>query len=245
MKILLAPSEAKSSGGVDDPITSDSFVFANLFDKREHIIDSYNQYVSSLDIDGLKAFFGLKKESDVIKYQNNPILEPTKKAILRYSGIAYDAIEYSSLDDMAQKYIDDNVIIFSNLFGPIKASDTIPDYKYKQGAKLPDISVEKFYKDSFSEVLDEYLGDDIIDLRAGYYDKFYKIKANYLTFKFLKNGKVVSHYAKKYRGILLKEIATHNAQTKDDVLDINFPSLKLKEIIRSKNKEEIVFDVIE
>jgi cytoplasmic iron level regulating protein YaaA (DUF328/UPF0246 family) len=202
-------------------------------------------HIISLDIDGLKAFFGLKKESDVIKYQNNPILEPTKKAILRYSGIAYDAIEYSSLDDMAQKYIDDNVIIFSNLFGPIKASDTIPDYKYKQGAKLPDISVEKFYKDSFSEVLDEYLGDDIIDLRAGYYDKFYKIKANYLTFKFLKNGKVVSHYAKKYRGILLKEIATHNAQTKDDVLDINFPSLKLKEIIRSKNKEEIVFDVIE
>jgi cytoplasmic iron level regulating protein YaaA (DUF328/UPF0246 family) len=245
MKILLAPSETKSSGGVDNPIDKDSFIFKELYDKRMEVVDRYNNLVSTSTKDELKSFFGLKKDSDIKKYSINPLQEPTKKAIQRYTGVAYDAIEYNQLDISTQKYIDENVIIFSNLFGPIRADNLIPDYKYKQGAKLPDINVEKFYKDNFSDTLDEYLGGEVVDLRAGYYEKFYKIKANYLTFKFLKGGKVVSHYAKKYRGILLKEIAKTDAKSHEDILNINFNDLKLKEIQESKNKREIIFEVIE
>lgn len=245
MKILLAPSETKSDGGIYDPITQDSFIFPKLYDKREYIIENYNRYIESLDTDGLKAFFGLKKDEDIIKYSQNPMLKPTKKAILRYTGVAYDAIDYLSLDSDAQSYIDDNVIIFSNLFGAIKASDMIPDYKYKQGAKLPNINVEKYYKQEFSDTLDDYLGSDILDLRAGFYEKFYTIKTNYITFKFLKDNKVVSHYAKKYRGLILNEIAIQKPTTIKETLDINFPTLNLKEIIESKNKKEIIFDISE
>ena len=45
------------------------------------------------------------------------------KSIQRYSGIAFDALCYESLNKEEQNYIDNNVIIFSNLFGPIKAND--------------------------------------------------------------------------------------------------------------------------
>ena len=81
----------------------------------------------------------------------------------------------------------------------------IPDYKLKQGETFDNIKIEKFYNENFSSILDETLKDeDIIDLRAGFYEKFYKIKKPYTTMKFIKDGKVVSHWAKAYRGVILK-----------------------------------------
>ena len=96
-----------------------------------------------------------------------------------------------------------------NLFGVLKAGDTgLPDYKLKQGETFSNLKIEKFYMDNFSKVLDEYLeNEDIIDLRAGFYEKFYKIEKPYTTMKFIKDGKVVSHWAKAYRGIILKLLA--------------------------------------
>jgi cytoplasmic iron level regulating protein YaaA (DUF328/UPF0246 family) len=106
------------------------------------------------------------------------------------------------------------VILFSNLFGPIKANDKIPEYKLKQGVKMGNLNIEKTYKNLFSASLDKYLGEYIIDLRAGFYEKFYTISVPHVAFKFLKNGKVVSHYAKAYRGKILQ----HIAQTKPKIM---------------------------
>ncbi len=100
-------------------------------------------------------------------------------------------------------------MIFSNLFGVLKASDEIPDYKLKQGESFYDLKIDKFYNDNFSQELDKYLeNDDILDLRAGFYEKFYVIKKPYKTLKFIKDGKVVSHFAKAYRGEILKIYCT-------------------------------------
>ena len=56
---------------------------------------------------------------------------------------------FANINIELQKYIDENVLLFSNLFGPIFAKDKIPDYKYKQGAKLPELNVEKYYNEYF------------------------------------------------------------------------------------------------
>lgn len=121
---------------------------------------------------------------------------------------------------------------------------SIPDYKYKQGAKLPNINVEKFYLENFSLALDDYLAEEIIDLRAGHYEKFYKVKkANVLTFKFLKDNKVVSHWAKHYRGILLKHLATNNISSIAEFLASNIEGLKLVEIQEKKNIKLLVMQI--
>ncbi|EDO9528420.1 peroxide stress protein YaaA [Campylobacter coli] len=57
----------------------------------------------------------------------------------------------------------ENTLIFSNLFGVVKASDHLPFYKFKQGAKINNFALEKFYKEHFSKALDEYLKNDILD----------------------------------------------------------------------------------
>ncbi|MDY0321567.1 MAG: YaaA family protein [Arcobacteraceae bacterium] len=244
MKILLAPSETKVSDfGEGIPFCKENFSFDELFDKRDYILNIYEQHLKCSSLEELSDWFGLKSLKDVEKYSKSPRFEKTAKAIQRYTGIAYEALSYDTLDKNAQKYIEENVVIFSNLFGAILAKDSIPDYKYKQGAKLPNINIETYMKSEFSPFLDKYLGEVVVDLRAGYYEKFYTPKCQVVTYKFLKDGKVVSHWAKYYRGIVARTLAQNNIKTLEELFDMPISGLKLKEITESKNIKTFVCDV--
>jgi cytoplasmic iron level regulating protein YaaA (DUF328/UPF0246 family) len=240
MKILFSPSEGKTTLATKPSFNKDSFIFPHLYEKRLFVLKEYNKYIHSLNDEELNKYFGIKNGID---FRIDIFNAPTHKAIERYDGVAYDYLEYKNLDKQAQKYIDDNTIIFSNLFGPIKASDLLPIYRMKQGRNLPNIEIDKYYKKEFSKDLDEYLRDEIvIDLRAGHYDKFYKPK-KYITMKFIKNNKVISHWAKAYRGIVLKEMAKNNIITKEELLNLFIPNLYLKEIQENKNRIMIIYEI--
>jgi len=244
MKILFSPSEAKKNLQINIPIDKNSFIFPKLYEKRLEVLKIYDEFVKNASIDELKKLFGLKKIEDIEVLRESIFEKKTAKAIELYSGVAFDYLQYNSLDEKTQEYIDKNTIIFSNLFGSISASDLIPYYKLKQGEKIDSFDTASFYKNSFKEELNSFLKDEtIVDLRASYYDKFYKVENEYLTFKFLKNGKSVSHYAKAYRGLMLREIALNQAKSRDDILNINFENLKFLEIKRVKTKEEFIFEI--
>ena len=244
MKILLSPAETKISGGVHSPFCKNNFSFTSLFDKREYILAGYEDFIKRASMEELKQWFGLKNEDEIKRYGQILKTKPTMKAIQRYTGVAFDALNYNKLDSIAQHYIDKNVFLFSNLFGPIRADDYIPDYKYKQGAKLPKIRVENFYKENFSQVLEDVLGDEIIDLRAGFYDKFYTPqKAEVVTFKFLKEGKVISHWAKYYRGKILQMIANRGIETISSFIEMPMEGLNLIEIQEKKNIKLLIMDL--
>ncbi len=59
--------------------------------------------------------------------------------------------------------------------------------------------------------------------------------------KFIKDGKVVSHWAKAYRGIILKLLSKNNIQTFDELMNMNIENLSIFEIKEQKNKKEIVY----
>ena len=245
MKILFSPSETKISGGIQNPFDKNSFIFPELFEKRMEIVNQYRDFISNASNEELIKIFGTKKE-DVLKHYSQDLLKnKTMKAITRYDGVAFDYLEYSKLNKTEQDYIDNNVLIFSNLFGPISSGDYLPDYKLKQNETFNNLKIEKFYNDNFSNTLDEYLKDeDIIDLRAGFYEKFYKINKPYITMKFIKNGKVVSHWAKAYRGIILKLLSINNIKSIDELMSMQIDNLKIDEIKKQKNKTEIVYSII-
>ncbi len=245
MKILLAPAEIKLTGGNGKLLCKDNFSFPKIYDNRLEVINQYEDFLEKSSMDQLSSWFGLKKLEDVKKYSITIKDKPTMKAIQRYTGVAFEALNYNNLDKNTQNYIDKNVVIFSNLFGACKASDLIPDYKYKQGAKLPDIDTEKYYKKHLKETLDHFVGDEVIDIRAGYYDKFYKPVAKTITYKFLKNGKVVSHWAKHYRGELLKVIAQNNIQNFSELMALEIPKLKLVEIQERKNIKTLIMEILD
>jgi len=244
MKILLAPSETKKSGG-NNSFDIEQLSFHNL-NIRTEIVSRYYTIIHNNKTDIIKKMFGLKKDKDIEELLSDISNKTTFKAIQRYTGVAFDYLSYNSLPKDAQAYIDNNVIIFSNLFGIIKAKDLIPNYRLKQGEPIDDIRVERLYREPISKILDEELqNEDILDIRASYYDRFYKPSKRYISLKFLKDSKVVSHWAKAYRGIVLKEVAINDIQTLDEFLKLPIQNLSIKEIQENKKKMEIIYDIQE
>jgi cytoplasmic iron level regulating protein YaaA (DUF328/UPF0246 family) len=243
MKILLAPSETKKSGG-ELPFNPNALLFTELAPYRLKLLHTFMNILQQGDMQVVSKMFGIKKEADILKYKKDIIHELTMKAIERYTGVAFDYLGYEKLDTAAQTFIDNNVILFSNLFGPIRSSDLIPEYKLKQGEAVGDIKPEKFYHEHAAHLMEEYLKDEeILDLRAGFYDKFYKPTKPYTTLKFIKDGKVVSHWAKAYRGIVLREIAKAGVTTMDDFMKLPIEGLNIYEIQTKKNKTEIIYTI--
>ncbi len=243
MKILLAPSETKRSGG-DLSFDPSTLLFNELTPHRIKLLHTYINVLQKGDISTLSKMFGLKREADILAYKRDIIHELTMKAIQRYTGVAFDYLGYEELEPSAQLYIDEHVILFSNLFGPILASDLIPEYKLKQGEAVGEIKVEKFYNEHSADLMENYLAEEeILDLRAGFYDKFYKPKKAYTTLKFIKDGKVVSHWAKAYRGIVLREIAKAGIESIEDFMKLPIENLTIHEIQTKKNKTEIIYNI--
>jgi cytoplasmic iron level regulating protein YaaA (DUF328/UPF0246 family) len=242
MKILLAPSETKTHGGCDG-FFLESLLFPELTSTRQQLLDHYMNLIERGDLTILSKMFGLKKEKDILYYSKNIVDKLTMKAITRYTGVAFDYLNYLDLESNAQSYIDSHVILCSNLFGFLRADDMIPEYRLKQGEAIGELKPEKRYK-AESHLMEAYLQDeDILDLRAGFYDKFYKPTKSYTTLKFIKEGKVVSHWAKAYRGIVLREVAKANIDNLEDFMKLPIENLSIEEIQTKKNKTEIIYTI--
>ena len=246
MKILFSPSETKVTGGSFPPISENTFLFPTCYPFQKEILDTYQNYLKSQDDEKLKKLFGIKKENDLLANKSVDIYhDKTMKAIQRYMGVAYDYLDYPTLDKNAQNFLEKNLIIFSNLFGPISGGDYIPYYKLKQGEKLKDLKIESYYHNRCQKVLDSFFEDQfIIDLRAGFYLKFYKSAYPYITLKFIKNGKVVSHWAKAYRGLVVRELAKYQPENEKAFSQIAFKNLSILEIQKSGLKTEYIYEIL-
>ena len=247
MKILFSPSETKTTKVSSPCIDENAFLFPYLYRKRYHVLEIYQDILKIQNIDTLQTLFGIKNEEHCLALSKvNLFFALTCKAIERYNGVAYEYLNYQTLGKDQKLFLDENVIIFSNLFGPLLASNVIPSYKLKQGSTLSGFKPEVFYKEFFSDALDTMLENEfVIDLRAGFYEKFYTLKRPYVSMKFLKNGKVVSHFAKAYRGKILRELSSSQPQSEEEFQCINFPNLKVIEILKINLKNEYVFEIID
>jgi hypothetical protein len=245
MKILFSPSETKQTGG-ENPFDLSTLFLNQLYPYRNRLLYQYHDIIKSRSKTSLSKLFGIKKDKDINNYLLDIQHSVSLKAIKRYTGVAFNYLDYSTLSSSEQLYIDRNVIIFSNLFGPILASDLIPFYKLKQGMDINGYKPEKIYQEHSSLILDSFLHtEEILDLRAGFYDKFYKPSQKYTTLKFIKNGKVISHWVKAYRGIILRKLAKENIKSIQDLIKLPLQNLEIVEIQIKKNKTEIIYKIFE
>jgi len=246
MYILFSPSEGKKLGGDSLPLNKNNLLFPELYDVRLPLIQAYNDLILDGSNETLQKLTGIKKEEEIKKYQNDIFSTATMPSIERYDGVAYDYLDINSLNENEKDFLYKHSIIFSNLFGPVLGGDLIPTYKFKQGATLDKVATEKIYKKEFSDSLDELFKEELIlDLRAGFYEKFYALNQDFIAMKFLKGGKSVSHWAKAYRGKVLQTLAKLQPQTKDELLAIEYEGLKFIESLPYKKKGTmLVYEVL-
>jgi cytoplasmic iron level regulating protein YaaA (DUF328/UPF0246 family) len=94
MKILLAPSETKTHGGCEN-FYVETLLFPELNSTRKILLHKYINILQKNNFDVLTKMFGLKKEADINYHNRDIIHELTMKAIERYTGGAFDYLNYT------------------------------------------------------------------------------------------------------------------------------------------------------
>lgn len=234
MIILFAPSESKKIGG-DTAFDVKNLSFNSIH--RKEFISLYEKHLNA-HID-LQSLLSTTKDHQI--HIDQYYQKRAMKAIQRYEGVAYDYLNYTSLLPKQQAFIDNYTLIFSNLYGIVKPNDFIPYYKLKQGSKLGDTTMHGYYKKQL-EFLNT-LDDEWLNLSANYYEKFFTPKKNHYDIKFLKEGKVVSHWAKAYRGKLLRECAIYEIDSIEKLLNHQCEAIKLIDVQTGTKKSTLLYEV--
>lgn len=206
MYILFSPSEEKIKSKNHCEIKEIKDLFLNLnqnnfFIKSNFRMKIIENYINNFD--NLEEIFGVKDTQTILNNFSSTLFN----AINLYQGVSYKELKYDDLSIQSKDYINQNLIIFSNLFGPILASDKIPFYKLKQGVKLNGINQAKEYLKDTTDTLNNLLKEFVIDLRADIYKDYYRIQIPHANFVFMKNNKQLSHSSKVYRGRVLRLLA--------------------------------------
>ncbi|RDU51495.1 peroxide stress protein YaaA [Helicobacter sp. MIT 00-7814] len=217
MTLLFSPSEGKNMPDFQG-FKQSSAPLEYLFSTKTYKQNALNAYLHALresDEKTLLSLFGTKElDLQMLSLCQNLLTSPRIEAIRLYSGVAYKALGFENLPKDSQNFLYENLLIFSNLFGTIRANDAIPFYNLHQNKGKGAFSLKTLFQAQDSD-LQAFLqthqskqkSTQIIDLRAEIYIKFAPISLPHIQIEFLKNGKKLSHSSKFYRGIYARELA--------------------------------------
>ncbi len=167
--------------------------------------------------------------------------ENARPAIYAFNGDVYQGLDAYSIPENKLEKLQDTLRILSGLYGVLRPLDLIQPYRLEMGTQLR-IGRKKnlydFWKQSVTNFLNNELveGELFINLASNEYfgvvdEK--KLKTSIITpvFKDWKNDKlkVISFFAKKARGSMVRYILDTNARTLEDIRGFN-----LDEYIYSK-----------
>ena len=207
MLIVLPPSETKSFGGDHSPLDWDSLSFPELNSVRKQIAADLVALDDPFTVLGISDKLAAEVEAN-----QQLLTSPTPPAILRYTGVLYDALSADTLPNEALQ----RLAIGSALFGVVRAGDLIPHYRLSGGTKLPtrSSSTTPTLKSRWGGLITEVLSsadDLVVDLRSGTYQQLGRLKTA-ITVRVESvqpdgTRKVVSHFNKHYKGELARVLA--------------------------------------
>lgn len=160
--------------------------------------------------------------------------ENARPAIFAFDGDVYAGLDAYSIPTEKLETLQDSVRILSGLYGILKPLDLIQAYRLEMGTKLPigeSKNLYEFWKATVTKALNKELekGELFINLASNEYFSVIDIKALKVPvitpeFKDYKNGKlkIISFFAKKARGMMVRFIIDTNAKTIEDLKGFNY-----------------------
>lgn len=169
MLVLLPPSETKRSGGSGAPVRLDGLALAGLRPQREQAVAAL--VALSEHPDAAVRVLGLSARQRGEVAVNAALRDSaTMPAVDRYTGVLYDALDASTLDRAARRWLGAHVLVHSAPFGPIGALDEIPAYRLAAGASLPGIPpLRRHWAEAVGHALIDARPDFVLDLRSEAY----------------------------------------------------------------------------
>lgn len=225
MLVLLPPSETKRGGGRGAPLSLDALTFRSLDAVRKPLVDEL--VVLAADVPASRAALDVSPKLDE-EIARNAVLwsSPTLPAVLRYTGILYDALSFGTLGPVARARAIERLAVGSALFGLVMGGDPVPAYRLSAGSMLPASST---LGARWRPVLEPLLAGLpashglVVDLRSGSYEALGRlpgaVSVRVLTQHADGRRTVVSHHNKSHKGRVARLLAGSRAEpsTVDDV----------------------------
>ena len=233
MKIIISPAKSLD---FDSELNSQN-VSVPKFLEKTLAINSILKQKSPNDLMKLQSIS--EKLSDLnwkrnLEFSRNHNDDNSRPAIFAFNGDVYEGLDVKTLDFKKIDFLQNNLRIISGLYGVLKPLDLIQPYRLEMGTKISINGSSNLYE-YWSNDITKFLSDELLssefllNLASNEYfsaiDKS-KINSEIISpiFKDFKNGKlkIISFYAKKARGMMVRYVANHLIDSYDNLLSFNY-----------------------
>jgi cytoplasmic iron level regulating protein YaaA (DUF328/UPF0246 family) len=157
-----------------------------------------------------------------------------RPAIYTFDGDVYTGLDAYTIPLEKVAVLQDKLRILSGLYGLLKPLDLMQAYRLEMGTKLPigdKNNLYDFWKQTITKALNKELQKEelFVNLASNEYFSAVDVKALKVPvitpdFKDYKDGKlkIISFFAKKARGMMVRYIIDTNAETIEDLKGFNY-----------------------
>lgn len=234
MLFLISPAKTLDfeSSSLTDNATQPIFL-----DQSAALIDIMKEYSWQELSDMMKVSEKIAK-LNVERYKDwqRPFdMQNAKQAVFAFKGDVYTGLAVETMDQPGINYLQHNLRILSGLYGLLKPLDLMQAYRLEMGTKLANPACQDLYTfwgSKLTDSLNQELKNNheyVINLASNEYFKAVNDKQlckPVITpvFKDEKNGKykIISFYAKKARGLMMRYAADNNLTKVQELKAFNY-----------------------
>ena len=240
MKILISPAKSLDFDSNIDSLKCTQPVFLNKTSQINSVLKdkSPKDLMQLQGISQKLSDLNWKRNNDYVDNHNNKNSRP---AVYAFNGDVYNGIDVKTLSEDKVYDLQKSLRILSGYYGVLKPLDLIQPYRLEMGTKLAVNGSENLYKfwseNITNSILDEMSSEDLlINLASNeYFEVFDKKKFDGRiispVFKDFKNGKlkIISFYAKKARGMMVRYIVDNDVSSYNELLGFNLGNYSYNE----------------
>jgi len=246
MKIVISPAKTLE---FNKPVPIQTFSECAFLKQAEKL----NAVLKKKSPKKLMELMDISENLSTLNYQRNqdwhlPFdAENARQAVFAFSGDVYDGLDAYTLSKDKFENLQNKVRILSGLYGILKPLDLIQPYRLEMGTALKvnrHNNLYEFWGDSLTKALKAELnGEVLINLASQEYFKTIKpklLKSRVITpeFKDFHNGqlKMISFFAKKARGAMVRYIIDNGIEVVDEVKGFNREGYAFDKNLSTENK---------
>ena len=233
MKIVLSPAKSLNfEKSVPTPIISESLFLKESRQVHKVLKQKSPASLSELmDISDKLAELNWQRNQD---WKTPFTPDNARPAVFAFDGDVYTGLDAYSIPLEKLDSLQDRLRILSGLYGLLKPLDLMQAYRLEMGTKLPigeSKNLYEFWKPTIAKALNKELkkGELFVNLASNEYFSAVDVKALKVPvitpeFKDYKDGKlkIISFFAKKARGLMVRYIIDTNAETVEDLKGFNY-----------------------
>jgi uncharacterized protein len=247
MKIVISPAKSLDFESIFPEVNYTKSVFL----KESKII---NKAIKKKKPKELMELMSISDKLAELNWQRNKVwktpftIENARPAVYAFAGDVYIGLDVKTIPSEKLPLLQERLRILSGLYGILKPLDLMQPYRLEMGTK---ISVDEnknlydFWKKKLTDSLNKELkkGELFINLASTEYFSVIDVKAlkvPVITPEFLdsKDGKLkmISFFAKKARGMMVRFIIDTQAETLEDLKGFNYEGYRFDANLSKGNK---------